>query len=432
MKWGVEMKAAYCTLGCKVNQYDTLAMQELLEEAGFETVDFEEPAQVYLINTCTVTGVADKKSRQMIRRAKGHNPDAVVCVCGCLSQRAPEALLAQGADAVVGVQGRNQIVEVVNRALAGEKVNAVADMGDSRDFEELEIHQRGQRIRANLKICEGCDNFCSYCIIPYARGRVRSRKLAYIEAEAARLAAHGTREIVLTGIHIGSYGKDLEGVSLADVVETVGRIDGIQRIRLGSLEPSAITPAFCVRMARVSPLCPHFHLSLQSGSAGVLARMNRKYTPEAYKHAVALLRQHFQNPAITTDLIAGFPQETEEEHQETLAFIKDIGFSRIHVFPYSEREGTRAATMPGAVPKAVRKRRAQELIEAGREMAAVYAAGFLGKRENVLLEERREAGICVGHNERYMVVLAQGEPDTLVQVEITQVNHEGELLGTRI
>lgn len=422
MKRGADMgkTAAYCTLGCKVNQYDTDAMRELLEQAGYRTVDFSQSADVYLVNTCTVTNIADRKSRQMIRRAVRQNPAAVVCVCGCLAQNEAEELLRmEGVRAVVGAQNRAHIVQIVADALAGgPAVNAVDDIACERVYEPLAVHTSSDKTRAHIKICEGCDNFCSYCIIPYARGRVRSRPLEDVLAEARVLAEAGVREVVLTGIHLGSYGKDLQGVSLIDVIEALGRVPKLARIRLGSLEPSLLTPEFCRHAAAVQTLCPHFHVSLQSGSTGVLERMRRRYTPEEYAAYIANLREVFDRPAITTDVIAGFPQETEQEHAETMAFLRHIGFAKVHVFPYSRRAGTAAAKMSGQVPGETKRQRAAELAQLAREMEEEYARAFVGSVQRVLFEESLPGGLCEGHTARYVIVRAPGTPNELRDVQI--------------
>lgn len=418
------------TLGCKVNQYDTAAMEEILQREGFETVDFSEKADLYVVNTCTVTNIADRKSRQMIHRARQMNPKAKICVAGCLAQRDAEAILQmEGVSAVIGAKDRAEIGRIVQQIFAEEgQVNAVGSIRKERSFEPLTISKSDEKIRANVKICEGCENFCSYCIIPFARGPVRSRPLEDILAEGDRLAKSGVKEVVLTGIHIGSYGKDWDYQRrLIDVIEAMEQVEGLERIRLGSLEPSMITEEFCARAKKGGKLCPHFHLSLQSGSATVLQRMNRRYTPEEYAMAVERLRHSFENPAITTDVICGFPQETEEEHRETLAFLRRIGFAKVHVFPYSQREGTRAAAMSGQVPMAIRKARAAEVAQIGAETAQRYLEGFVGKRELVLLEELLPDGRAVGHNERYCMVKGRGLPNTMVTIEIGGVE-EGALI----
>ena len=423
MRWGVEMKAAYLTLGCKVNQYDTEAMQEILESHGFKTVNFDEKAAVYLINTCTVTNIADRKSRQMIHRAVKNNKDAAIIVCGCLAQRSPQEILdIEGVNAVIGTKNRASIYRVVMQALNGEAVDAVSDIASDNEFEKLRISKSGERTRGHIKICEGWNNFCSYCIIPYARGRVRSRSLEEIVDEAKRLSQNGIKEVVLTGIHIGSYGKDLVGVSLIDVMESVHNVKNIQRIRLGSLEPSLLTEEFCARASNLNKLCPQFHVSLQSGSTSVLRRMNRKYTAEEFFQYVTNLRRYFENPAITTDIISGFVGETQEEHEETLRFIEKVGFSKIHVFPYSEREGTKAASMMGSVPLNIRKARGAEIAKAADIMAAKFAQGFVGKELEVLFEQpsKEKPGLYEGLTDRHLTVVADGAANEMKRTLIIE------------
>ncbi len=423
MRWGAEMKAAYLTLGCKVNQYDTEAMQEILESHGFKTVNFDEKADVYLINTCTVTNIADRKSRQMIHRAVKNNKDAAIIVCGCLAQRSPQEILdIEGVNAVIGTKNRASIYRVVIQALNGEAVDAVSDIASDNEFEKLRISKSGERTRGHIKICEGCNNFCSYCIIPYARGRVRSRSLEEIVDEAKRLSQNGVKEVVLTGIHIGSYGKDLVGVSLIDVMESVHNVKNIERIRLGSLEPSLLTEEFCARASNLNKLCPQFHVSLQSGSTSVLRRMNRKYTAEEFFQYITNLRRYFENPAITTDIISGFVGETQEEHEETLRFIEKVGFSKIHVFPYSEREGTKAASMPGSVPLNIRKARGAEIAKAADIMAAKFAQGFVGKELEVLFEQpsKEKPGLYEGLTDRHLTVVADGAANEMKRTLIIE------------
>ncbi len=424
------MRAAYYTLGCKVNRYETDAMAELMEKAGFQTVDFGEDAEVYIINTCTVTAVADKKSRQMIHRAAG-KPGAVVCVCGCFAQRNAEQILAYpGVDAVIGSANKDSVVKIVRRVLAGErKVNAVQDISKQKVYEKLPISRTRERTRANIKISDGCDRFCSYCIIPYVRGPVRSRPMEDIVKEAARLAGNGVREIVLTGIHISSYGKDLADTELAGLLSLLDEVEGIERIRLSSMEPMRLTEVFCTSIARLHKLCPHFHVSLQSGSNGILSRMRRRYTAEQYAACIENIRKVFPNPAITTDVITGFPGETEEEHRETLTFLQKIGFSRLHVFPYSRREGTAAAHLPGSVPKKVGKARAAEVTALGRAMARVYARGFIGRTEAVLFEKKTKDSLSEGYTPHYLAVEADGTPGDIQNVSIEGLR-DGVLYGT--
>lgn len=334
-------KVAFYTLGCKVNQYETEAMIEAFETAGYQTVKYEEYADVYIINTCTVTNMGDKKSGQIIRRALESNHDAFIAAVGCYSQISPDKVIEiPGVKLVVGTSERVRIVELVEYAMnKKEKINMVSDIMKAREFEELSINNYKSRTRAILKIQEGCDQYCSYCIIPYARGHIRSRKPESIIDEVNKLSQNGFKEIVLTGIHVGSYGRDLGGTSLIDIIERVHQVDGIERIRMSSVEPKAISDEFITRLSRLPKICRHFHLSLQSGCDETLRRMNRKYTTEEYLKVVNHIREIFTDVAIATDLIVGFPGETEEEFKSTVEFVKKIGFSSMHVFKYSPREG---------------------------------------------------------------------------------------------
>ena len=406
------MKAAFCTLGCKVNQYDTEAMRELFEKAGYETVDFSEPADVYLINTCTVTQTGDKKSRQMISRAHALSPNAKIVVAGCYAQRAPEEVLAlPGVNLVIGTKERARVVELVEK-LAQDKQDAVSDLRTERTFEPLTASHEG-RTRAQLKIQEGCDRFCTYCIIPYARGPIRSRPLQDVRSELEKLAAAGYHEVVLTGIHLMSYGRDLgDGVTLIDAIAQAEGLSQIRRIRLGSLEPQLLSETFVRALAEDPRICHQFHLSLQSGSAGVLKRMNRRYTPEEYAECVHRLRSAMPGCAITTDIIVGFPGETEEEFEETLAFARQVSLARIHVFPYSRRAGTKAAVMPGQISRAVKAQRAAKLGRLAETLAAEYAARWVGTEQEVLFEER-EGEYLAGHTGTYLRVLVPSTEDTL-------------------
>jgi len=418
-------KIAFYTLGCKVNQYETDSMRTAFMEAGYEVVSFEEPADIYIINTCTVTQVSDKKSRQMIRRAHMRNPAAVIAVVGCYSQRAPEDVLAlPGVRLVLGTKERDRIVEFVEKARE-EQLTLVSDINQERTFETLPAAQDGVRTRAQLKIQDGCDRYCSYCIIPYARGPVRSRALESVAKEAQHLSRAGYREIVLTGIHLMSYGKDMRNapITLLDAIDQVAAVSGIERIRLGSLEPAMIDGAFAAHLAEEKKICRQFHLSLQSGSETVLKRMNRRYTPGEYANAVELLRAEMPDCAITTDVIAGFVGETEEEHRETMAFVEKVGFSRIHVFPYSLRTGTKAAQMPGHLPKALKERRAHELIALGERLSRNFLEQQLATRHQVLVETKKQ-DICCGYTGNYSYVSFEGknvQPGDIVTVELTQV-----------
>ncbi len=408
-------KAALHNLGCKVNAYETEAMAQLLKEAGYEIVPFEEKADVYVINTCTVTNIADKKSRQMLHRAKKRNPDAVVAAAGCYAQVAADRLLADGAvDVIIGNNRKKDLAGILEEYFAAkasggaEEDCRVLDIAKTREYESLSIRTSAGHTRAFIKIQDGCNQFCSYCIIPYARGRVRSRVASEILEEAKTLAGAGYREIVLTGIHISSYGLDMppeERVGLIDLMEQLDGIDGLSRLRLGSLEPRIVTEDFVRRAAALKTVCPHFHLSLQSGCDATLARMNRRYTTDEYAAGCGLLRKYFDRPAITTDVIVGFPGETEEEFARTVSFIKQLGFYELHVFPYSRREGTRAAAMPDQVDEAVKKERSACLLQLDKEASAAYRRSFLGEVREILMEEKITAEVTeylVGHTREYV------------------------------
>lgn len=381
---------AFHTLGCKVNQYDTQAMLEKFRAAGYEVVSFEAAADVYVINTCTVTGTGDKKSMQLTRRLRREHPESQIILAGCLAQRKGGELLETGARLIIGTQHRDQVVELLERAVAdGTCISAVNELNAATPFEELTITTQDEHTRATLKIQEGCNNHCTYCIIPSVRGPIRSRSIDNIREETKRLAAAGYTELVLTGIHLSSYGRDLQdGSTLLDAIRTVHEVEGVQRIRLGSLEPTIATEDFSRALAAMPKVCPQFHLALQSGSNTVLARMARRYNMTMYMQAVANLRAAFPMAAFTTDVLTCFPGETEAEYEETRQVIRDVGYAKIHVFPYSPREGTKAAGMPGQLPKAVKERRTRELIALGEETAAAYQQQWLGRESTVLIEEK--------------------------------------------
>ncbi len=404
------MKLALYTLGCKVNQYETQALEQLFAARGHTLVPFDGPADAYIINTCSVTAVSDKKSRQVIRRARKERPDAVVAVCGCYSQTHPEDMEQLNVDLVSGTGDRLGFVELVEQAVAQRQpITRLDNAFDRTLFEVLPAGGLEGRTRAMLKVEDGCVNFCSYCIIPYARGRIRSLPPDKAAEQARTLAKQGYREIVLTGIEISSWGHDLpEGHCLIDLIETVCAAAPDCRIRLGSLEPRTVTPDFCRRAAACPNLCPHFHLSLQSGCDSVLSRMNRKYDTARYYQSVSLLREHFDRPAITTDLIVGFPGETQEEFEQTLAFIRACTFSAMHIFPYSRRPGTPAAKLPGQLPNAVKEARAHAAAQVAQEMEQTYTAQFLSQPVEVLFEEERD-GLWFGHTPNYLPVAVPGE-----------------------
>ncbi len=402
-----------CTLGCKVNQYESEAMLTLFKENGYEIKDFNDLCDVYVINTCVVTAEGERKSRQMIKRAIKKNASAVVAVVGCYSQIKPEKVKEiDGVSVVIGTKDRHDIVSMVESALK-EKLQKsnVTDILKVREFENLEISGYEDKTRAFVKIEEGCTEFCSYCIIPYARGPVRSRSLESIKNEVETLARNGYKEIVLTGIHIGSYGKDLKDLSLLDAVKTVCSVDGIERVRLGSVEPRTLTDEFVNEIKNLGKVCDHFHISLQSGCDATLKRMNRKYTSKEYEDAVSRLRSAFDNPAITTDIITGFPGETEDDFNESFEFMKKMKFSEVHVFPYSQREGTKAALFENQVDKGIREKRAKIMIEYADKMHEEYVSSFEGKKADVLFERKSADGNFEGHMTNYIRVRAKSDID---------------------
>ena len=418
------MKVAICTLGCKVNQYETQALEQELARRGHELVGFEEAADAYIVNTCSVTAVSDKKSRQMLRQAKRRSPDAVIAACGCYAQTHPEDVKKLDPDVIAGTNDRAHFIDLLERA-AREKIRIVDvdDVWQRRSFEVLPAGGMANRTRAMLKVEDGCVNFCTYCLIPYARGRVRSLPMDEAAKQVRALRAEGYREIVVTGIEISSYGADFaDGTSLIDLLELLAREGGDMRIRLGSLEPRTITEEFCARAARLPQLCPHFHLSMQSGCDATLKRMNRKYDTARFLESCELLRRYFDDPAITTDLITGFPEETEEEFAQTLAFIRRCGFADMHVFPYSIRPGTKAAEMK-QVDMPVREERAARAAAAAQEMHEAYLARCVGRSFPVLFERDRQGG-SAGHAPNYMEVSVpqEGLHNQVKNVKVTQVD----------
>ena len=416
---------AFHTLGCKVNQYDTQAMLELFEQAGYTVRDFSQAADVYVVNTCTVTGTGDKKSLQAVRRALRQNPAAQVIIAGCLAQRDGEKLLDTGARLVIGNARRAQVVQLLEEAVEkGQRLAAVEDILRV-PYEPLTISRHEGHTRAVLKIQEGCDRYCTYCIIPYVRGGIRSRNPEDIAQEARRLAAAGFSELVLTGIHLTSYGRDLGKGTLLDAIRACDA-PGVRRIRLGSLEPVVVTEDFVRSLQNEKKVCPQFHLALQSGSDPVLKRMRRRYTTDEFRRACALLRQAFPGCAITTDVITGFPGETEAEFSETVAFCREIGFARMHVFPYSARQGTPAAQMSGHVSRALREERARQLIAVGNELALSYRTAQIGQTMEVLVEETDESGLAHGYTAQYMPCsFPGGQPGTLCAVRVTGLTEDG-------
>ena len=427
------MKVAIYTLGCKVNQYETQAMEQTLRARGHEVVSFSQEADAYVVNTCSVTAVSDQKSRQVIHRVKKQHPGAVVAVCGCYSQTHADDVRALEVDLLSGTGDRQGFLDLLEQAVVQRRrIEAVDRSFDRRTFEVLPAGGMTERTRAMLKVEDGCVNFCTYCIIPYARGPVRSLPLETAVEQTVQLCREGYREIVLTGIEISSWGRDLKtGESLIDLMEAVCRAAGPVRIRLGSLEPRTITEDFCRRASALPNLCPQFHLSLQSGCDETLRRMNRKYDTTRYVQSVELLNQYFEHPAITTDLITGFPEETEEEFSKTLSFLERCGFAQMHIFPYSIRPGTPAADMP-QVPKAVKEERAHRAAQVAAGLHRQYLEGCVGRTYPVLFEQPRD-GRYFGHAPNYMEVLADGA-DLHNQVrDVTITGTDGEvLLGTLV
>ena len=417
-------KVALHNLGCKVNAYETEAMQELLEQHGYEIVPFKEGADVYIINTCTVTNMADRKSRQMLHRARKMNAGAVVVACGCYVQ-AKRDEIDDCIDIVVGNNRKKDIIEILSEHEAMQEgvQKELVDINNINEYEELRLSQTAEHTRAYIKVQDGCNQFCSYCIIPYARGRVRSRSHDSVIREVEELARNGYKEVVLTGIHLSSYGVDT-GDDLLSLILSIHEIEGIRRIRLGSLEPRIITEEFAKTIAGLPKMCPHFHLSLQSGCDATLKRMNRHYTSEEYYEKCVLLRKYFDNPALTTDVIVGFPGETEEEFAQSKAFIDKVDFYETHVFKYSKRAGTRAAQMEEQVPESVKAVRSNELLELTRRKQASYEEALVGTTQEVLMEEEM---ICqgeiyqVGHTKEYVKIGQKTEENLtnqLINVEI--------------
>ena len=422
--------AAFHTLGCKVNQYDTQAMLEKFRAAGYEIVPFDADADVYVINTCTVTGTGDKKSMQIIRRCHRQNPQAQIVVTGCLAQRAADELTLPGVRLVLGTQRRGEVVELLEQAMKQDCALVAVETLRKAPFEHLTVHAHEGHTRATMKIQEGCDRWCTYCIIPSVRGPIRSRPVDEIAAEARSLAEAGFREVVLTGIHLTSYGRDMkDGTTLLDAIRAAHDVQGIDRVRLGSLEPVVVTEEFVAGIAQMPKVCHQFHLALQSGSDTVLARMRRRYTSGEFLTACAMLRRAFEDCALTTDVMTGFPGETQAEFDETKDTCTKAGFARMHVFPYSEREGTKAALMPDSVPRQIREERARELIALGRVLEKEALQARVGKEEQVLVEEIDDAGFGVGYTGGYMRVrVKDGKPGEVVRVRILGADDE-ELTG---
>lgn len=426
-------KAALHNLGCKVNAYETEAMQEMLERAGYEIVPFREGADVYVINTCTVTNIADRKSRQMLHRARKLNPDAVVVAAGCYVQAQDGKEVDPCIDIVLGNNHKKDLVRMLEEYERNRSQNLfleeIEDINRTKEYEQLGLSRPGDHTRAYIKVQDGCNQFCTYCIIPYARGRVRSRGIADVIREVEALARNGYREVVLTGIHLSSYGVDFDGQRhLLDLILAVHETEGIARIRLGSLEPGIVTEEFARTLASLPKICPHFHLSLQSGCDATLKRMNRRYTSGEYYEKCGILRKYFENPALTTDVIVGFPGETEAEFEESMAFIEKVEFYETHIFKYSRREGTKAAVMENQVSEQVKAHRSALLIELGERRRKAYEESFIGKIVEVLVEEDALIDgkeVQTGHTKEYMKIALEKKRNlrnSVVNVQIDDLS----------
>ena len=426
----------YIHYGCKTNQYESNAIIQKFIENGYKLVDFDEKSDVYIVNTCTVTNISDRKSRQILRRAKQKNKDSILIVIGCYVQVAREKLEEiEEIDILLGNNEKKDILKYLEN-YKKERQEEITDVMSQKEYVEFGSTTFTEKTRAVIKIQDGCDRFCSYCIIPYARGRVRSRKLEEIQEEIAEIAKLGIKEVVLTGIHIASYGKDFkENIGLIDLLEEINKIDGIERIRLGSLEPKLIYEEFAERLSKLNKICPHFHLSLQSGCTEVLKRMNRRYSTEEFKTSVNLLRKKFKDVMLTADVIVGFPGETEEEFNETFEFLKEIKFYKIHVFKYSKRENTKAADMPNQVLPEIKEERSKKVIELSNKIQNEYNIEQIGKIVKVLVEEKNEK-YYKGHTANYMCVMIETERENIenniVEVRIKDSQNETLLRRTNI
>lgn len=428
-------KAALHNLGCKVNAYETEAMQEMLEQAGYEIVPFKEGADVYVINTCTVTNIADRKSRQMLHRARKLNPEAVVVAAGCYVQTQGEREIDPCIDIVIGNNHKKDLVRILREYEENREKDRAGEIGDinmTKEYESLHLTRTGEHTRAYIKVQDGCNQFCTYCIIPYARGRVRSREMQDVEQEVRTLAGNGYQEVVLTGIHLSSYGIDFDGQRhLIELIRAVHEIEGIRRIRLGSLEPGIVTEEFAEALASMPKICPHFHLSLQSGCDAVLKRMNRKYTSGEYYEKCRILRKYFDAPALTTDVIVGFPGETEAEFQESYDFVDKVDFYETHIFKYSKREGTKAASMPDQVDERIKAQRSARLIELGEKKRKAYEKKFIGRTVEVLVEEDAVIGgknVQTGHTKEYIKIALDSEENLRNCIVNVQIDNDSQII----
>lgn len=434
-------KVALHNLGCKVNAYETEAMQQMLDAAGYEIVPFEPGADIYVINTCSVTNIADRKSRQMLHKAKKMNPDAIVVAAGCYVQADTKKAEADASiDIIIGNNKKQELIPILESYRTGhQKTTECVDINHTKEYENLEIDRTEEHTRAYLKVQDGCNQFCTYCIIPYARGRIRSKKTEDVVNEVKRLAASGCQEVVLTGIHLSSYGKERpeDQENLLTLIQAVHQVDGIERIRLGSLEPGIITEEFAAAISSLPKVCPHFHLSLQSGCTTTLKRMNRRYTAEEYREKCEILRKYYPAPALTTDVITGFPGETEEEFEESRSFVDSIHFYETHIFPYSKREGTKAAGMPDQLTEQVKKERSRILIALGKEHQREYMEQFLGQEKEVLFEEQQTVEgqeYWTGHTMEYLkiaVISEENLENKRVMVQLREMIGQDLILAER-
>lgn len=441
-------KVALHNLGCKVNAYETEAMQEMLEKEGYDIVPFKEGADVYVINTCTVTNIADRKSRQMLHRARKMNPDAIVVAAGCYVQaQAENGEIDPCIDIVIGNNKKKDLIPILEQYFAEkqdiqlsdqeegtsgvEQLQEVIDINRTKEYEELQLTKTGEHTRAYIKVQDGCNQFCTYCIIPFARGRVRSRSMEHVLEEVRELATHGYKEVVLTGIHLSSYGIDLEDTDLLKLILAVHEVEGIERIRLGSLEPRIVTEEFAKTISSLSKMCPHFHLSLQSGCDETLKRMNRRYSAEEYFEKCELLRKYFEHPALTTDVIVGFPGETEEEFEASYAFVDKVDFYETHIFKYSRRAGTKADRMPDQVPEQIKAKRSASMIEMGEKKQRAYEEFFQGKQVEVLFEEKISLDgteYWVGHTKEYVKVAMMSKENLTNQLVTVEIGSEAKII----
>lgn len=429
----MEKTFSILTLGCKVNQYESEAMSEIFEKRGYREVGNDEFSDVYIVNTCTVTNLSDRKSRQFIRKSKKKNPDSVVAVVGCYSQVSPDEVKnIEGVDVVIGTTERNKIVDLIEESKAShEKINIVKDLKNVREFANTTNFDSNNRTRAYMKVQDGCNRFCTYCIIPFARGPIRSRTIEDSVREARTLADRGFKEIVLTGIHIGSFGMDMGDMRLIDLIEAIAEVDGIERIRLSSVEPIIITDEFMERAVKTGKLCDHFHLSLQSGSNNILKAMNRRYTREEYIEKANIIRKYMPNAGLTTDIIVGFPGEREEDFQDSMRIVREVGFSRIHVFKYSKRKNTKAAVMKNQIDGNVKKERSEKLIALGEEYQEIFERENMKTPQSVLFEEE-DKGEYYGYTTNYIRVKAKSEVDLKNKIKSVKILDTGEIANCEI